>query len=77
MTQKYINLFYTDYQGFIEYKRTGFPATIEPGPDAFYDVYPSRFEYPSNEESLNNANYTEAANRIGGDQITTKVWWEN
>lgn len=77
ITQKYINLFYTDYQGFIEYKRTGFPATIEPGPDAFYDVYPSRFEYPSNEESLNNANYTEAANRIGGDQITTKVWWEN
>lgn len=77
MTQKYINLFYTDYQGFIEYKRTGFPATIEPGPDAFYDVYPSRFEYPSNEESLNNANYSEAATRIGGDQITTKVWWEN
>ncbi|SDQ19215.1 SusD/RagB family nutrient-binding outer membrane lipoprotein [Flagellimonas zhangzhouensis] len=77
MTQKYINLFYTDYQGFIEYKRTGFPATIAPGPDAFYDVYPSRFEYPSNEESLNNTNYTEAATRIGGDQITTKVWWEN
>lgn len=77
MKQKYVALFYTDYQGFIEFKRTGFPNTIEPGPDAFYDVYPSRFEYPSEEESLNSANYNEAVQRIGGDQITTKVWWEN
>ncbi|MBO0320696.1 SusD/RagB family nutrient-binding outer membrane lipoprotein [Muricauda sp. CAU 1633] len=77
MKQKYVALFYTDYQGFIEFKRTGFPNTIAPGPDAFYDDYPSRFEYPSEEESLNSANYNEAVQRIGGDQITTKVWWEN
>ena len=77
MKQKYVALFYTDYQGFIEFKRTGFPNTIAPGPDAFYNTYPSRFEYPSEEESLNNANYSEAVSRIGGDEITTKVWWEN
>ncbi|XCF06937.1 SusD/RagB family nutrient-binding outer membrane lipoprotein [Tamlana crocina] len=77
LNQKYISLFYTDYQGFIEFKRTGFPSTIAPGPDAFYSTYPSRFEYPSDEQALNAQNYNAAATRIGGDEITTKVWWEN
>ena len=76
ITQKYIALFYTDYQGFIEFKRTGFPSTIEPGPDAFYSTYPSRFEYPSEEQALNADNYNTAVSRMGGDEITTKVWWE-
>ena len=74
--QKYLALFYTDYQGFIEFKRTGFPKAILPGPDAFYDIYPSRFEYPSEEQSLNGENRQQAIERQGPDEITTKVWWE-
>lgn len=77
LNQKYIALFYTDYQGFLEFKRTGLPSTIAPGPDAFYSVYPSRFEYPSVEQALNAANYQDAVSRMGVDEITTKVWWEN
>lgn len=77
LNQKYIALFYTDYQGFIEFKRTGFPTTIQPGPDAFYNNYPSRFEYPSKEGALNDANRQAAIGRQGPDEITTKVWWEN
>ena len=76
MNQKYIALFYTDYQGFIEYKRTGFPSSIQPGPDAFYNEYPSRFEYPGSEGALNGPNREEAIARQGPDEITTKVWWE-
>ena len=75
--QKYIALFYIDYQGFIEYKRTGFPSTIAPGPDAFYNNYPSRFEYPSKEQALNATSYQAAVSRQGADEITTPVWWEN
>lgn len=75
--QKYIALFYTDYQGFIEYRRTGFPSSIQPGPDAFYNTYPSRFEYPSKEGALNETNRQVAIGRQGPDEITTKVWWEN
>lgn len=75
--QKYLALFYTDFQGFIEFKRTGFPSTIQPGPDAFYNVYPSRFEYPGKEEALNASNYQAALDRQGPDEITTPVWWEN
>lgn len=74
--QKYLALFYTDFQGFIEYRRTGFPSSIQPGPDAFYSTYPSRFEYPSKEEALNADNRQAAISRQGPDEITTKVWWE-
>ena len=74
--QKYIALFYTDFQGFIEYRRTGFPSTIKPGPDAFYTNYPSRFEYPSQEGALNKENLNAAITRQGPDEITTRVWWE-
>ena len=75
--QKYLALFYIDFQGFIEFKRTGLPATIQPGPDAFYNVYPSRFEYPTKEQALNASNYNAAISRQGADEITTPVWWEN
>lgn len=77
INQKYLALFYTDYQGFIEFKRTGFPSTIQPGPDAFYNVYPSRFEYPSKEGALNDVNRQAAIGRQGPDEITTTLWWEN
>ncbi|MCB0631737.1 MAG: SusD/RagB family nutrient-binding outer membrane lipoprotein [Lewinella sp.] len=76
INQKYIALFYTDYQGFVEFKRTGYPSTIQPGPDAFYNTYPSRFEYPSKEGALNETNRQAAISRQGPDEITTKVWWE-
>jgi len=76
LNQKYIALFYTDFQGFIEFKRTGFPRSVKPGPDAFYNEYPSRFEYPSIEEALNAGNRQEAIARQGPDEITTRVWWE-
>jgi hypothetical protein len=76
INQKYLSLFYTDFQGFIEFKRTGFPSTIQPGPDAFYSTYPSRFEYPGKEQALNAASYNAAISRQGADEITTPVWWE-
>ena len=76
LNQKYIALFYTDYQGFIEFKRTGYPTTIQPGPDAFFSDYPSRFEYPSKEQALNATSRQAAIDRQGPDEITTPVWWE-
>ncbi len=80
ITQKWIALFYTDYQGFIEYKRTGFPSIIAPGPDAQRDIYPSRFLYPDDEQSLNPENYSTAVNNQAGSianySFWTPVWWE-
>ncbi|GAB4407583.1 MAG: SusD/RagB family nutrient-binding outer membrane lipoprotein [Bacteroidia bacterium] len=76
LTQKWLALFNTDFQGFCEYKRTGFPTEIEPGPDAFYDFIPSRFLYPSSEQALNADNRQAAISRQGADDIITKLWWQ-
>ena len=80
ITQKWLSLFYVDYQGFLEYKRTGFPVLIKPGPDAQSDVYPSRFLYPDAEQALNSDNYSAAAGSQSGSSnysYWTPVWWEN
>ncbi len=76
ITQKWLALIYTDFQGFCEFKRTGFPSVIKPGPDAFLSIYPSRFVYPDEEQSLNAENRQAAIDRQGADNISTKVWWE-
>ena len=79
INQKWLSLLYTDYQGFIEYKRTDFPTVIQPGPDAFFDTYPSRFEYPTEERTLNKENYDAAVARQGintNQAILAPVWWE-
>ena len=55
---------------------SGFPASIQPGPNAFYATYPSRFEYPGKEQALNAESYNTAISRQGPDEITTPVWWE-
>lgn len=76
ITQKWLSLFNNGFQGFIEFKRTGFPSQIKPGPDAFYDTYPCRFQYPDEEQSLNGASRSEALSRQGPDEHTTPLWYQ-
>lgn len=77
ITQKWLALLNTDYQGFLEFKRTSFPSQIKPGPDALLDEYPSRFTYYAEEQTLNKENYDIAVSRQGPDEYSTPVWWEN
>ncbi len=37
---------------------------------------PVRFTYPINEQTLNPDNYAAAASAIGGDKLTTKLFWD-
>jgi len=39
-------------------------------------VMPTRFMYHSDVRQYNPENHKIAADRIGGDDIHTKVWWE-
>jgi hypothetical protein len=41
-----------------------------------YDEIPVRFSYPVNEQTLNKESYTAAAAAIGGDLISTKIFWD-
>lgn len=74
--QKWISLFYTGFEAWSDWRRTGMPEII-PGPDAANDgKVPVRFQYPNSVKATNNANYQEAVNRMGGDDLNTRLWWD-
>lgn len=76
MNQKYLGLFFNDYQQWFEYRRTGFPK-LPTTPYMIHDgVMPKRFMYHSDVRQFNPENYKIAADRIGGDNVMTRVWWE-
>ena len=77
MLQKYYALYFTDYQQWFEYRRTGLPQL--PTTTAMFNnaVMPSRFYYPTDVQISNTDNYNEAVQNMGGDDINTHVWWDN
>jgi len=76
MLQKYYALFFNDYQQWFEYRRTGLPV-LPKGQDLRNGgVMPVRFRYPTTVQISNGANYQQAVEAMGGDNINIKVWWE-
>ena len=58
-------------EAFANFRRTGFPLlTALPG------GFARRLSYPDIEGSANSANYQAAATAIGGDKITSRVFWD-
>jgi hypothetical protein len=77
LLQKYYTLFFTDFQSWYEFRRTGHPV-LPKGPGLLNNgEMPSRFRYPISVQALNTANYDAAVASLGGpDDINTKVWWD-
>jgi hypothetical protein len=74
--QKYYALFFTDFQQWFEYRRTGHPVLpIGPGVRNNGQM-PARINYPVYVQSLNQVNYQAAVADQGADDINTKVWWQ-
>ena len=74
--QKWISLFYTGFEAWSDWRRTGMPEVI-PGPDAVNGgKVPVRFQYPNSVKSTNSANYQEAVSRMGADDLNTRLWWD-
>lgn len=77
LTQKWLASFLVGFEGWYDYRRTGFPTFITPGPDNVNsDVVPVRFLYPDSEQTLNKENYDQVVSDIGGNTINIKAWWE-
>lgn len=74
--QKYYGLFFCDFQQWFECRRTGFP--VLPTGDGMINnkVLPSRLQYPLPVRTTNSENYAKVVQVIGGDDINTKVWWQ-
>lgn len=76
INQKYIALFFNDYQQWFEHRRTGYPVLPKTEYMNHGGEMPTRFMYHNDVRRYNPENYQAASDRIGGDNIHTKVWWE-
>jgi len=74
--QKYYALFWTDFQQWFEYRRTGHPI-LPKGPGLVNGgVMPARLMYPLYVQSANPTNYSNAVASQGPDVTSTQVWWQ-
>ena len=72
--QKWIALYNRGFDAWIEWRRLDYPQ-LQPAFGAVSDI-PVRFTYPVNEQNYNTENYNAAASDIGGDDVTTRLWWD-
>lgn len=75
MLQKYIALYFTDFQQWSEYRRTGFPVLPQTTSMLNEGKMPNRLLYHSDQKVYNPDHYAEASQRIGGDKMNAKIWW--
>ncbi|HNP18103.1 MAG TPA: SusD/RagB family nutrient-binding outer membrane lipoprotein [Fulvivirga sp.] len=75
-TQNYLALYSQGVEAWTEWRRTKIPV-LSPAidPKGGINEIPSRYFYPTDEQTLNSANYSAASAEIGGDQLTTKLWF--
>jgi hypothetical protein len=73
--QKWIALYNRGLEGWAEWRRFDTPIFNIPRRKTVNDI-PMRMPYPYNEDNLNLTNYTAAAAAIGGDLVSTKIFWD-
>jgi len=76
MLHKYLALYFTDFQQWSEYRRTGYPVLPKTNSMLNDGVMPSRLLYPGIQQIYNPENYKSAIDRMGGDDINFKLWWD-
>lgn len=72
--QAWINYYTRGFEAWIEQRRLNYPQLKAP-PSAVSE-FPVRYTYPSTEINLNKANYEAASASIGGDLVTTRLFWD-
>jgi len=74
-TQRWVHLFMHGYEGWAEYRRTGFPNNMV-APDGA--AVPNRQIYIETEQFNNTENYNEAVQRQfgGSESLYGNVWWD-
>ncbi len=77
-TQAWVAMYTRGFIGYTFYRRLDYPTILilPPSPPTGVDEVPTRFTYPVNEQTLNAANYAAASEAIGGDYLTTRLFWD-
>ncbi len=76
ITQKWIANTINGYEGWIEYRRTGFPKLKTVSGSLNNNLIPTKMPYPADESALNSSNFLQVTGTTG-NSINTKVWWDN
>lgn len=76
--QAWIAFFNRPFESWNSYRRLDFPALVPPtnAVTAAGGQIPKRYTYPINEQTVNNANWVAASAAIGGNKLTTHVFWD-
>ena len=73
--QKWVALYNQGLEAWTEYRRLDYPQLSAPA-GAYVNTVPVRLIYPISEQTLNRSNYEAAATAVGGDLLTTKLFWD-
>jgi hypothetical protein len=75
ITQKWIASVINSYEGWIEYRRTGFPTLKNISASLNNGNIPVRMPYPAEAATLNLENYKVAETATNGNSLDVQVWW--
>lgn len=73
-TQKWIALYDQAFEGWSTYRKFGYPAMHLSGQTQL--PTPRRYTYPQEEPQLNGDNFTAASNALGGNELTSRIFWD-
>jgi len=78
-TQKWIALYSRGFEGWSSWRVFGFPVLTAPTTAVAEanGMVPNRYTYPADESQRNGGSYSAASTAIGGDNLTSKVFWDN
>lgn len=73
--QEWLGFYNRGYEGWLSWRRFDYPRLNLPDGMSYSDI-PVRYTYPIDEQNLNKANYDAASAAIGGDKVSTKLYWD-
>lgn len=76
ITQKWVSNIINGYEGWIEWRRTGYPTFKHIAASLNNNLIPVRIPYPAEEQALNANSYNAAAALTNGNSANAKVWWQ-
>lgn len=72
--QKWLALYNRGWDAWIENRRLDYPQLAPPANPV--STFPVRFTYPVSEQNVNTLNYADASGKIGGDEVTSKLFFD-
>lgn len=75
-TQFWLAMYNRGFEGWTVFRKFDNPTFNLPTHTGTALPVPTRYTYPVNEQNLNEANWIAASSAIGGDEKTTKLFWD-